>query len=167
FILCVSDAAKDGDARFKRLASAFADCYPKVSTRYPFNLRSYDAALLLTQIPLNEKGILAGPRWIKFWEQALSGDGLPSDPKEELRDVAKGGVIDPAWLVATLCSKAATQRAGVFETLLFAHRVFAGTGERDLPDQLVATRARRLYPAVMMAIEQAGIRDSRIYARIA
>ena len=92
---------------------------------------------------------------------------MPIDPKEELRDVVKGGAINPGWLVATLCSRVATQRAGVFETLLFAHRVFTGTGERDLPNQLVATRARRLYPAVVMAIEQAGIRNSRIYARIA
>lgn len=167
FILGLSDAAKDGDVRFKRLASVFADCYPKVSTSYPFNLRSYDAALLLTQIPLNEKGILAGPRWRKFWEQALSGDGLPIDPKDGLRDVAKSGVIDPAWLVDTVCAKVANQRAALFETLLFGHRVFAGVGERDLPEQLVAIRARRLYPAVVMALEQAGIRNSRIYARIA
>ena len=53
------------------------------------------------------------------------------------------------------------------ETLLFGHRVFSNTGDRELPDQLVAIRARRLYPAVVMAVEQAGITNSRIYARLA
>jgi hypothetical protein len=167
FILGLSDASKDGDARFNRLASVFADCYPKASTSYPFNLRSYDAALLLTQIPLTEKGILPGPRWRKFWEQALSGDGLPSDPASELRDVSKGGQIDPAWLVETACSKFSVERAAIFETLLFGNRVFSTTSDRELPDQLIATRARRLYPSVVMAIEQAGFKNSRLYARVA
>ena len=90
FMLGLSAPASDGDARFGRLASAFAGCYPKQSTRYPFNVRSYDPALLLTQIPLTEKGVLAGPRWRRFWELGLSGDSLPSDPASELRDVGRG-----------------------------------------------------------------------------
>jgi hypothetical protein len=167
YILGLTDPAKDGDVRFSRLASAFAGCYPKQSTSYPFNLRSYDAALLLTQIPLNEKGMLAGPRWRKLWEQALLADSLPTDPGNDLRDVSTGGLIDPAWLVETLCARPAADRGPVYETLLFGHRVFTNSSERELPDQLVAIQARRLYPAVVMAVEQAGIRTSRLYARLA
>jgi len=167
FILGLSTPAKDADARFKRLASTFAECYPKASTTYPFNLRSYDAALLLTQITLTDKGTLPGPQRRRFWEQALSGDGLPADPANELRDVAKDAPIDPAWLVETVCSRVANERAVVFETLLFGNRVFSGDSERELPEQLVAVRARRLYPAVVMTREQAGITSSRLYARMA
>jgi hypothetical protein len=167
FMLGLSNPAADGDARFARLASVFADCYPKQSTRYPFNLRSYDPALLLTQIPLTEKGMLAGPRWRRFWELGLSGDSLPIDSASELGDVATGGEIDAAWLVENLCARNVAERRAVYETLLFGHRVFSNSGDRELPDQLVAIRARRLYPAVVMAVEQAGISSSRIFARLA
>ncbi|MGH9200207.1 MAG: hypothetical protein ACRD2A_03105, partial [Vicinamibacterales bacterium] len=167
FILGLADAAGDGDARFKQLASAFANCYPKQSTTYPFFLRSYDAALLLTQIGLSEQGVLAGPRWRRFWALALSAESLPDNPADDLREVANNGLIDAAWLVETLCAQNIADRGGAYETLLFGHRVFSNSSERELPDQLVAVRARRLYPAVVMAIEQAGIRNSRIYARLA
>lgn len=167
FILGLSEGAAGGDARFSRLASAFAECYPKQSTTYPLNVRSYDAALLLIQIPLTSKGALAGPKWRKFWEQGLTGEGLPSDPAADLRDLESGGLIDAAWLVETLCARNLGERRAIYETILFGNRVFANASDRELPDQLVAIRGRRFYPAVMMAVEQAGITNSRTYARLA
>lgn len=157
----------DEDDRFKRLVGAFSNCYPADATQYPFFLRSHDAALLLLDINITGDGRLAGPTWRRFWERALDGDSLPDDPADTLGDVKSNGVIDPAWIVDTLCSASATRRGDIFVTMLAGQRVFAGIRDADLPDALVALRARRLYPAVLMAAEHAGLRSPATLASLA
>ena len=167
FILDMVNRPQDVDGRIKRLASSFANCYPSNSTAYPFVLRSHDAAVLLAEVGLTPTGLLAGPAWSRFWSLALSGDHLPDNPAEALRGFKEQGLIDAAGMVDALCSASPTDRAAVFTAFLFGHRAFISLPEAELPDALVAVRARRLYPAVMMAVEQAGVRTSRTYAAVA
>ena len=167
FILGKDATDGNGDERFRHLASSFASCYPSSSTAYPFAVRQYDPALFLLEVDVTPEGKLAGPRWRRFWTRALDGDDLPQEPARDLRDLAEDGAIDAAWLVDAVCDPPAPARQGVFETLLFGHRTFAGVPDAELPDALIAVRARRLYPATMMALEQSGVRRPSTYAAIA
>ena len=167
FILDMVNRPQDLDARIKRLASGFGNCYPSNATMYPFLLRSHDAAVLLAEVGLTPTGLLAGPSWSKFWSSALSGDRLPANPAEELRGYKDEGSIDAAWMVEALCNASAPDRAMVFAAFLFGNRAFTNLPEAGLPDALVAVRARRLYPAAMVAVDQSGVKSSRTYAAVA
>jgi hypothetical protein len=166
FILDMVDRPQDLDARIKRLATSFANCYPEATT-YPLRLRSHDAAVLLAEVGLTPIGNLAGPASPKFWSRALSGDSLPDNPAGELRGFADEGPIDGAWMVEALCGASQLDRGAVFSAFLFGHRAFVNIPAADVPDALVAVRARRLYPAVMTAVEQAGVKTSRTFAAVA
>jgi hypothetical protein len=159
--------AADAADRFVRLASSFVDCYAGELPVYPFGTRPHDPAMLLLEIGVAADGTLAGPIWRRFWSRALEGDSLPDDPARELGDVADDGVVDAAWLVETLCHAGPEAHVSVFETLLFASRVFPAAADADLPEVLLAVRARRLYPGLMQALEQAGIRSPHVYGHLA
>ncbi|HYB95258.1 MAG TPA: hypothetical protein VEC39_09815 [Vicinamibacterales bacterium] len=167
FLLGAAGDADDEDSRFKRLVDSFANCYPANSTLYPFALRSHDAALMLLEIGITNEGRLAGPGSRRFWQRALDGDSLPENAAETLRNHQEGGVIDAAWLVDTLCGAAAEHRERVFVTVLAGHRLFAGAADADLPEVLVALRARSLYPSVVMAMEHARVASPRVIAAVA
>jgi hypothetical protein len=167
FLLSTAETITDGNDRFRRLVSSFANCYPSSATTYPFTLRSYDSALLLLEVAITAAGEPAGPRWRRFWNRALSGDSLPDNPANDLRDLKNDGTVDAAWMVDTLCGADAADRGAVFVTFLAGHRTFSGVADAELPDALVALRARRLYPAVFMVLEQAGVRRSSTYAALA
>lgn len=167
FLLGASETGEAGSRRFERLVSSFANCYPSNSTQYPFGLRSFDAALLLLEVGITDDGELAGPVWRRFWERVLDGDSLPDDPANALREIKEDGTVDAAWLVDRLCGASSMERGGVFVTILAGQRTFAGVADGDLPNALVALRARRLYPAVFMALEHAGVRQPSVYAAIA
>ena len=147
---------KPAPARFARLVEDFADCYPADANDYPFALRSNDPAYLLLEIGLDASGALAGPRSERFWQQVFADDDL-SPPAGV--DLAGGDAIDATWVVQQLCAASATSRAGVFATLLAGHRTFAELPARHLPDAVIALRVRRLFPAVFVAMERAGVRD--------
>jgi len=167
FLLSTADSIRDGNDRFKRLVSSFANCYPGNSTQYPFALRSHDSALLLLELGISESGVPAGPLWRRFWNRALDGDSLPDSPANELRDLTDDGTVDAAWMVDKLCGGQPIERAGIFVTLLAGHRTFAGVADAELPDALVALRMRRLYPSLFIGLERAGLRRTRTYASLA
>jgi hypothetical protein len=159
--------AAGDDEVFVAFASRFVACYASELDAYPFGVRFNDPAMLLLEVAVGPDGAPAGPLWRRFWSRALEGDRLPDDPARELTDLREGGAIDPGWLAVAACEAPVGLRPMIFETLLFAHRVFGGAGESDLADVLLAVRARRLYPAAMTALEQAGITSPATYARIA
>jgi hypothetical protein len=111
-------------------------------------------------------GGLAAPPWRRFWSCALAGSTLPEDPRREVRDLEDDGRVNAAWLMDAVCNPSPGNREIVFETILFAGRVLSGLASDQLPDALVALRARRIYSGLVMAIEQAGIRDPRVYAAL-
>jgi hypothetical protein len=147
-------------ARFARLVDGFAHCYPADANDYPFALRSNDPAYLLMEIGVDDAGAVAGPRSVRFWERVLDADDLA--PPTGI-DLAGGDAIDAAWVVERLCAAPATSRAGVFATILAGHRTFAGLPVQHLPDAAIALRVRRLFPAVFVAMEGAGIRDAATF----
>lgn len=167
FLLSAGEPGDIGDQRFARLVSSFENCYPRNATQYPFILRSHDAALMLLDVGITDDGSLAGPVWQRFWRRVFDGDSLPDDPVDALRNLREDGAVDAAWLVDALCGADATQRGAVFVTVLAANRLFAGVADAELPDVLVALRARRLYPAVFVALEHARVSAPNTHAAVA
>jgi hypothetical protein len=163
-ILGEAHASQDS---FLRLASRFAACYGSELIAYPFGQRSHDPTALLLEIEVTASGAIAAPPWRRFWTRAMDGTTLPDDPRRDLRHLEDDGTVDAAWLVDAICNATSDDRETTFETLLFAGRVFAGADTDALPDVLVAVRARRVYPGLIMAIEQAGLRNPRTYAALA
>ena len=146
-----------GDERFARLVSGFASCYPADANDYPFALRSNDAALLLMDLSLDHAGAPSGPRSQRFWQRVFDADDLQSS---RTTDLAGGDAIDAAWIVDRLCAESASDRSAVFATLLAGHRTFAGLPVEKWSDAVIALRVRRLFPAIFMDLESAGIRDA-------
>lgn len=138
--------------RFERLVSSFAGCYPRQSNDYPFVMRGKDPALLLLYLPLASDGAPAGPRDRGFWDAVFSSNELGSAESLMTRDD-----IDAAWLVDRLCSSSIVDRAQVFTTFLTGHRTFANLPGDQRSDAVVALRVRRLFPALFMAMERAGV----------
>lgn len=168
FLLSAAAPAGRGNADFARLVDRFAACYPANATAaYPFALRSHDAALLLLEVEVSADGALAGPTGRRFWEHVFDEGDLEAKPARDPRALAGDDPIDAAWMVDRLCRAPSAERGAVFTTLLAGPRVFAGLADAERPDALAALRARRLYPAVFMALEHAGVRRSRAYAAIA
>jgi hypothetical protein len=167
FLLGTGAGVKDGNDRFRRLVASFAQCYPDHATAYPFALRSHDAAVLLLDVAITPEGELAGPQWRKFWSKALSDDNLPANPEAELRELKEDGTIDAAWMVDRLCEAPSSERGKLFVSLLAGHRMFRGIADADLPAALIALRARRQTPAVIMALEQARVRQPKVFAAVA
>ncbi len=157
-----------GSQELARLVAGFAQCYPQNSTAtYPFAVRSFDPALLLLEVGLTAGGAPAGPAARAFWQRVFDGEPRPGDLPGRAERVAGGASIDAAWMVETLCAAPSARRGAVFTALLAGQRVFAGIGAAELPDALIALRARQAYPAVFMALEHAGIGRPRTYAVVA
>lgn len=152
------------DDRFARLVSGFAACYPANANDYPFALRSHDAALLLMEIGLTQTGEPAGPRSQRFWHGVFDADDLV--PSSGATDLAGGDAIDAAWLVDRLCTTSATNRGAVFATILAGHRTFADLPVEKWPDAMIALRVRRLFPAIFMALERAGVHDAATFGLV-
>lgn len=161
FLLAFVDDAKrqfllgDSSDSLVRLADAFAACYPRQSTDYPFVLRSADPAILLLNLRVTPSGMLDGPRSRAFWNAVLTGN----EPPAQLVDA--GPPADAAWLVSRLCAAAPTERRAIFATMLAGSRVFG-----DVPVDGATVRAlgvRRRFPALFMTLERAGIGDREVY----
>lgn len=163
FLSAFVDAARRefltrGGDRFAALVTSFASCYPRQSNDYPFVLRSKDPAFLLLSIGITSDGRPAGPRARGFWRDVFAEDEAFASQKTDATP------IDAAWMVDRLCTASTIDRARVFDTLLAGHRTFAGAASIDERSAMLALRARRLYPAVFVAIERAGIRNPIVFA---
>jgi hypothetical protein len=150
-------------ARFSELVSGFARCYPEHTSDYPFALRSHDAALLLLDVELTRDGRVAGPSSQRFWQQVLDSNDLAGQP---LNDLSGGEAIDAAWLVKRLCDASATDRGAVFATMLAGPRVFGDLPDRERTDAVIALRVRRLFAAVFMGMERAGVGKAATVAAV-
>lgn len=141
FVLHAYEAG--GDVRFARLVDTFASCYPRDSNDYPFVLRSNDPALLLLSTRVTDDGRFVGPLSEPFRDSVFA--------------------TDAAAIVERLCSAQTRDRGAVFATVLTGQRVFSALTAQEADDVVVALRVRRMFPAVFMAMERAGVRRPATY----
>jgi len=154
----------NGDERFVGLVETFAACYPRESNDYPFALRSNDPTMLLLGANVTRDGELLGPQPSTFWD-VVFGDWSGLSPTV-VRPLGTGPKLDAAAMVRRLCAAPSRDRGAVFGTLLAGGRVFPTVQAGHLADTAAALRVRRLFPAVFIAMERAGVRTASTFAAV-
>ena len=153
--------------RFRALYDVFAQMDPSWSPAdVPFTRPSYDAGLLLSNLQLDEAGmmVLAHRR---LWERAVTGIDIPAPDDRQMRDPGADGFADAAFLAGLLAGKFPRERRVILERVAFGQRNFGGRGDPDMQDVLVALRAYGRFPAAMLALERIGIRQPAQFAQAA
>ena len=154
--------------RFAALYEVFAQIEPAWSVAdAPFARPSYDAALLLANIHLNDAGVMAPPAYRRLLERAASSIELPASGDRQMRDAAGDGLADAAFLTAPLVGKYTRDRRVIIERVAFGQRVFGDAGDADTQDVFVALRAYGRYPAAMLALERLGVRKPALFVAAA
>ena len=150
--------------RFRALYDVFAQTDSTWSIAdLPFIRPSFDAGLLLSNLQLNNGGLVA-PGYRRLWERGVNGIDIPDSNDHQMREPAEDGVADAAFLAGLLTAKLARERQLIIERVAFGQRNFATSGDAEMQDALVALRALGRFPAAMLALERIGIRKPALFA---
>jgi hypothetical protein len=154
--------------RFRALYDVFTQIdSPWTVAEQPFSRPSFDAALLLSVIEVNDAGELAPPAYRKLWDHATESIDIPGSADRQMRDPAEDGMADAAYLARLLNGALPPVRRLTIERVSFAQRNFADATAAEQQDVLVALRARGRFPAAMLALERIGIRKPALFAQVA
>jgi hypothetical protein len=125
----------------------------------PFTRRPLDPALTLSIVSMNGDGTLAGPPHRAFWDRVFADGGVtPSGVTREQATNGDANPIDAAWLVGRVHRAPFDIGRRRLDTFLFGQRVFADHRDFD-PAILTALRAHAAFPALLLTLERAGVRD--------
>lgn len=150
--------------RLRALYRVFADVDPEWTiARHPFGRPLYDPGTLLTAVYVRPGGEPAGPSFRKFWDRGLDGNDIPSRDAR-IDGVDEDGFLDAAWLAERLGGGLAGERRALMDRVLFGQRAFGDTSPAELPDVLVAVRGFGRFPALVLLLERAGVRQPAAYA---
>jgi VWFA-related protein len=131
----------------------------------PFVRPLEDAVSALQQVRVTDAGALASPVSRVFWDEALSGPGLPARGN---RTVIDGGEdADAAALAEALHDRNVVVRRARLDALLFTQRLAAADRTATSSDLLVAARAMARYRLAMLSLERLGITQASLYAAVA
>jgi hypothetical protein len=151
--------------RFKALATSGISAYRDWHLRtLPFNRGSYDLAMTLMRVAVDETGAPRAPAARAFWSRVFAGHDLPDDPARQLRGKDEEP-FDAAWLTDVVGSVDVRQRADRLNQITFAQRLFATAADRG--DVLVAVRAVARYQMLMLTLERIGLTAPSLYAAAA
>jgi hypothetical protein len=151
--------------RFKALFRTFADVDAQwQASERPFARPLYDPSTMLGLVAVDAQGEPIAPRYRRFWDRALAGIDVPASGTRELKDVADDGVIDAAWLGEHVLQGLFPERQARLGCFVFGQRVFASAQDEELENALVAIRACGRFPALVMTLERAGVRQPATYA---
>ena len=132
--------------------------------KLPFRRRTFDAALLLREVAVENDGRLVGPSWYQLWREAFGGSDLPENPSENLAKLDPSKTVDADWLLEHVCQSVLRQRRERFEMFLFAQRVFRDRTIEDGPDILLALRGFAGHRTLMFTLERMGVTTPALYA---
>ncbi len=153
--------------RFIALYSVFAQTESTWSPLdVPFQRPSHDGGSLLSNLQLNEAGVMALAHR-KLWVRGLTGIDIPDLEDRQMRQPGEDGSADAAFLVGLLTGKLARERRLVIERIAFGQRNFAGSTDTEMQDVFVALRAYGRFPAAMLGLERIGIRKPAHFAQAA
>jgi hypothetical protein len=154
--------------RFRALYDVFAQIDPSWAVaEQPFSRPSFDAALLLSVVEVNDAGELAPPAYRRLWDRASGSIDVPGPGDREMRDPAEDGMVDAADLARLLNGALSPVRRLTIERVSFAQRNFADATTAEQQDVLVALRAYGRFPAAMLALERIGVRTPALFAQVA
>jgi hypothetical protein len=151
------DSARRLHAIYIRLAQKW-----RVESR-AFWRPTYDPALLAAALRHDDEGrpLLPGTR--RFWTEAFGGGQLPDDPRE----VTDSDPLDLAWLCERIFEGDASRHRRRYHQVLFASRVVRNLTADQAHAAVEAVRAADRYPALVAALERAGVTDLTVIAAAA
>jgi hypothetical protein len=144
--------------RFRALASVGANAVREWHIRtLPFGRASYDLAMTLARIEVDDNGAPLPPSSRGFWSRVLGSRELPDETDQ----------IDAAWLTEAVGSADVRIRAERLDQIAFGQRLFgesSAPGHPDRPDVLFALRGLPRYRMLMLTLERIGLRKPATYA---
>lgn len=153
--------------RFGALYSVFAQIDGAWSPQdVPFQRPSHDAGSLLSNLHLNDGGLMTLAHR-RLWERSLAGIDIPDPQDRQMRQPGEDGSADAAFLAGQLAEKLPRERRLVIERIAFGQRNFAGSTDDEMQDVFVALRAYGRFPAAMLGLERIGIRKPAHFAQAA
>jgi hypothetical protein len=151
--------------RFKVLATSGLGVYRDWHLKaLPFSRGSYDLAMLLMRVSVDDTGAPRPPVARGFWARVFGGTDLPEDPARQLRGVDEEP-FDLAWLAENVGSADVRQRQDRLDQIAFGQRRFADPSTRV--DGLIALRAIPRYRMLILSLERMGVESPAIYAAAA
>jgi hypothetical protein len=155
--------------RFKALANAGTGAFREWHIRtMPFNRSSFDLAMTLGRIQVDDNGAPAMPSARGFWTRVFSSVDVPEDAARQLKGLDEEP-IDAAWLAEAIGSADVRQRAERLEQIAIGQRVFGDLGApgRDRADVFIALRALSRYRLLIITLDRIGIRSPSVYVAAA
>jgi hypothetical protein len=160
-VLADTAAAEEPDVRFQALYRAFVDVEPAwKASEFPFFRIGFDPALLLTTLPLGSDGRLSGTR--AYWRALLDSDDLP-ESSERWSDIDDDEPITLPEVLGLVTPLTLPSRQTAFRSIFFAARLALRFPELSAADRVYFTRASRRFPALLLTLERADIRERHVW----
>lgn len=129
---------------------------------------SLDPALLAADLDLDAEGRLILPGTRAFWRAAFEDDEpRPGDDEAFAAGLIAGPPVDFAWLCEQLFTGSHAIHRHPYHQVLFASRRLGPVTAANARTSLEVVRAAARYPALVGALERAGLRDLDVYAAAA
>ena len=163
--LWLPNAAQRVD-RFKLLATTGISSYRDWHMRtQPFGRSSYDLAMTLMRVNVDDRGVPVGPASRGFWQRVFAATDLPDDAARQLRGIDEEP-FDAAWLTETIGAADVRPRIDRLDQIAFAQRMFGGS-DADRSDVFVAARALARYRMLVLTLERIGVKSPAVVASTA
>jgi hypothetical protein len=149
---------------FGALYQTFVNVEPAWKTsEFPFLRLGADPALLLSMAPIGPDGHVFGT--IEYWRALVGSDDLP-DSAASWDEVGESDPITLPELVNFLAPLSLPSRQTTISSIAFASRLAARFPDSTLADRIYMTHAARRFPALVLTLERADIRDWETWAAL-
>jgi hypothetical protein len=154
-------AADEAEPEFQALYRAFVLVEPAwKASEFPFFRIGFDPTLLLMTLPLGPDGRLSGTR--AYWRALLESDEVP-ESSEKWSEVDDDDPITLAELLGSLTVLTLPSRQAAFGAISFAARFASRFPDASSADRVYFTRASRRFPALILTLERADIRELPVW----
>ena len=142
---------------FRALYQTFVDVEPAWKTsEFPFLRLGADPTLLLAMAPIGPDGRVFGT--IRYWQALVADDDVPDSPAH-WDDLDESDATTLPELIRLLTPLSLPSRQATLSSLAFASRLAARFPDSTLADRVYMTRASRRFPALVLTLERADIRN--------
>jgi hypothetical protein len=125
---------------------------------------TYDPALLVVDLRHDEEGRPVLPGTHRFWT-AVFADGGPAN--DDPREIVKSEPVEFAWLCERIFDGDTPRHRSRYHQVLFASRLLRTVNAEQAIAAVEAVRAAHRYPALVAALERAGVADVTVIAAAA
>ena len=130
---------------------------------HPFLRGVADPWMVATQVAIKQ-GQVAGPSWQWLWEQLFDRSDISRRQAESIRP-GPDAPVRLAWLCQKIVDAPPQERRDRFGMLRFAQAAFAGAGEGDAADILIALGGYRRYQGLLLTLDRMDISSPSTFAR--